>query len=88
MAGSGGHGADEIRADGPVPIYRQIAGILRRQIESGEMEADDRLPSESDLVGTYGVSRVTARRAVDLLRSEGLVYTVPQRGTFVTAKRS
>jgi GntR family transcriptional regulator len=88
MAGSGGRSADEIRADGPVPIYRQIAGILRRRIETGELETDDRLPSESDLVGTYGVSRVTARRAVDLLRSEGLVYTVPQRGTFVTAKRS
>jgi len=41
------------------------------------------LPSESYLTGAYGVSRGTARRAVQVLRDEGLVRTIPQRGTYV-----
>lgn len=44
------------------------------------------LPSESYLQQRYGISRGTARKAVELLRSEGLVYTVPQRGTYVAEK--
>ena len=46
------------------------------------------LPSESYLQQRYGVSRGTARKAVELLRSEGIVYTVPQRGTYVAEKRA
>ena len=41
------------------------------------------LPSEKDLVGLFGVARDTTRRAIALLRDEGLVVTVPQRGTYV-----
>jgi DNA-binding GntR family transcriptional regulator len=42
---------------------------------------------ESELVGAYEVARTTVRRAVGVLRDEGLVYTVPQRGTYA-AKNS
>jgi DNA-binding GntR family transcriptional regulator len=43
-----------------------------------------RIPStESELVETYEMARSTARRAVAALREEGLVYTVPARGTYV-----
>jgi GntR family transcriptional regulator len=65
------------------PIYSQLAGILREKISSGELARLDSLPSESALVQEHGVSRDTARRAVAVLRDEGLVFTVPQRGTFV-----
>ena len=41
-------------------------------------------PTENDMHGEWGVARSTARRAVNLLRQRGLVYTVPQRGTYVT----
>ncbi|HTX26836.1 MAG TPA: tyrosine-type recombinase/integrase [Streptosporangiaceae bacterium] len=43
-------------------------------------------PSESYLVGHYGVSRGTARRAVQVRRDEGLVVTIPQRGTYVSER--
>lgn len=65
------------------PLYVQLAGIVRRMIEKGELQHLDPVPSESSLVQTYGVSRDTARRAMALLRDEGVVFTVPHRGTYV-----
>ena len=65
------------------PLYAQLAAILRSKIESGELAHLSPLPSEATLVQEYGVSRDTARRAVQALRDEGLVFTVPQRGTYV-----
>lgn len=64
-------------------LYVQLAGIVRRMIEKGELGHLDPVPSESSLVQTYGVSRDTARRAMALLRDEGVVFTVPHRGTYV-----
>ena len=68
-------------------MYLQLAAILRGQIERGELVPRQPLPSESYLVGNYGVSRGTARRAVQVLRDEGLVVTIPQRGTYVSERR-
>jgi GntR family transcriptional regulator len=65
------------------PLYVQLAGIVRRMIEKGELQHLDLVPSESSLVQTYGVSRDTARRAMALLRDQGVVFTVPHRGTYV-----
>ena len=65
------------------PLYEQLAGILRRAIESGELAPRDPVPSEAYLMGTHGVSRGTVRHALGILRSEGLVQTFPGRGTFV-----
>jgi len=65
------------------PLYSQLAGILRRQIRSGALAHLDPLPSETTLTQEYGVSRDTVRRAVAALRDEGLVFTIPQRGTYV-----
>jgi GntR family transcriptional regulator len=75
--------ADRIDPLAPVPPYRQIAEILKRRILSGQYPPDSRIPTESELVEAYEVARTTARRAVGALRDEGLVYTVPQRGTYV-----
>ena len=72
-----------------MPPYRQIAAIIKRGILSGQYPPDTRIPTESELVETYGSrgprpgARSTARRAVAALREEGLVYTVPARGTYV-----
>ena len=77
---------DRIDPLGPLPPYRQIAAILRRRIESGQYPPDTRIPTESELVDAFEVARTTARRAIALLREEGLIYTVPQRGSYVTRK--
>jgi GntR family transcriptional regulator len=66
------------------PPYRQIASWLRVRIEAGEFRPEiDPLPSEKELGELFEVARETARRAVAVLRDEGLVRTVPQRGTYV-----
>jgi DNA-binding GntR family transcriptional regulator len=67
----------------PVPRYRQIANIIRRRIESGELQPDRPIPSEAQIMEEFGVARATARHAAELLRDEGLVVKVPGLGTFV-----
>lgn len=68
-------------------LYHQILIELKEQIESGEIRVGDRLPSESELVQDFGVSRTTARRALDELRRQGLVRREPGRGTFLASPR-
>jgi GntR family transcriptional regulator len=65
------------------PLYLQLAEILRRKITTGELARLDALPSETTLTQAYEVSRDTVRRAVAMLRDEGLVFTLAQRGTYV-----
>lgn len=62
-----------------------IATELRRQVTSGDLVAGAVLPSEADLAGSYGVSRVTVRKALEVLRDEGLVGSRQGFGWFVAA---
>jgi GntR family transcriptional regulator len=73
----------EIIRDAPVPPYRQIAASFSDRIKAGEFRADQRLPSETDIVNDTGTARTTVRRAMKLLREECLVYTIQAGGTFV-----
>ncbi|MEB3070161.1 GntR family transcriptional regulator [[Mycobacterium] vasticus] len=70
------------RADDKPP-YRQIAGMLREAINSGQLTAGERVPSEAALSEHFGVARMTVRQAVQELRSEGLVVSEHGRGVFV-----
>ena len=65
------------------PPYKQIADELRSAIDLGRLTPGDKLPSEADLVEHYKVSRMTARQAIQELRSEGLVDAEQGRGVFV-----
>jgi GntR family transcriptional regulator len=67
---------------GPVAPYRQIAEIIRGRIATGDLPRGSRI-TESEITETYEVARNTARRALAVLRDEGLVMTVPQRGSYV-----
>jgi GntR family transcriptional regulator len=67
------------------PKYQQIADHLRDRVTSGAFAAGRLLPSESELVGAYAASRVTVRRALELLRDEGLVDARQGFGWFVPA---
>lgn len=66
-----------------VPLYTQLFNRLVKQIETGELKAGDRLPPERELADRLGVSRITARQAIDALVERGLVYREQGRGTFV-----
>jgi DNA-binding GntR family transcriptional regulator len=76
-------GQSDLNPFGHDPLYVQLANVLRQRIVSGELKHLDPLPSEDRLKDEFGISRDTVRRAMNLLRNEGLVFTVPQRGTFV-----
>jgi len=65
------------------PVYRQLARILREQIQAGELLPGAALPSEAALSQTFGVGRDAVRDALAALRSEGLVVTTRGIGTFV-----
>jgi GntR family transcriptional regulator len=67
----------------PTPLYEQLAAILRNDIGSGVYGPRDPIPSESTLQQEHGVARGTVRRALDILRDEGLIITITGRGTFV-----
>ncbi|MEM1313138.1 MAG: GntR family transcriptional regulator [Pseudomonadota bacterium] len=73
-------------ANGAGPLFHQIATTLRDRIVSGELGAGARLPSEADICETWGVSRITAKRALDLLAEDGLVERARGRGTTVTRR--
>jgi GntR family transcriptional regulator len=66
------------------PLYRHIAGVLRRKIESGELAQLTQLPTEDQLMETYNASRNTVRNALKELTIRGLVYTLHGKGTFVS----
>jgi GntR family transcriptional regulator len=66
--------------DSPVPLYRQIAAILRKRIAK---EGLTRLPSYTTIQQEYGVSRITAEAAVKILVEAGEAETVPGKGTYV-----
>jgi DNA-binding transcriptional MocR family regulator len=65
-----------------VPTYRRIADDVRRRVETGEWPPGTRIPAEVDLQAEYGCARATVRRAIFLLRDEGLVQARPL-GQFV-----
>jgi len=66
-----------------LPAYAQMANILRQKISTGAYAPGDRLPAESALAKSFGVSAMTARQAVTVLEEEGLVRRVQGSGTFV-----
>ena len=63
---------------------RVVAG-LKDKILAGELPPGHKLPSESELIEVFGVSRTVVREAVTRLRAEGLVETFQGRGSFVLA---
>ncbi len=71
-----------------LPLYHQVAGILRQRIEDGIYPVGGKLLSEDELAAEFEVSRATIRQAVGELVMEGLVVRRQGRGTFVEARDS
>jgi GntR family transcriptional regulator len=76
--------ADQILRRGTLPIYLQVAGVLRRNIETGKWRPGQNIQSLDRLAEEYGISRVTARQAITVLEEEGLIWRRQGKGTFVS----
>lgn len=70
-----------------IPLHATISAAIRRQIEQGEYRPGDKLPSEHQLMETFGVSRITVRQAVANLVSQGLAISHQGKGVFVTPQK-
>ena len=76
-----------LTADSASPLYRQLMQRLRADIAAGVYPVHSRIPSEQELCGVYGVSRITVRKALGELMQEGLLKRQQGKGTFVCAPR-
>ena len=70
------------------PLYLQIKTVIAQRIQEGDYLPLERLPSESELIKVFGVSRITVRQALRDLHGEGLVFSVQGKGTFVSKPKA
>lgn len=75
-----------LQAGDSAPLYLQLQRVLRDAIERGVLHADEALPPERDLAESYGISRVTVRKALDGLVDAHLLTRRQGAGTFVAAR--
>lgn len=73
-----------VRNESVQPLYAQIKEIIKQRILDGDYDVHERLPSESEMMKVFGVSRITVRQALRDLHTEGLVFSVQGKGTFVS----
>src|SRR5689334_14931391 len=71
-------------ADNPMPLYLQVADILRERIDKREWLSGSLIPTLEELAREFRVARVTVRQAVQLLTKEGLLAPRRGLGTMVT----
>ena len=70
-----------------VPLYQQLMEVIQNQILNGELKENDRIPTEIELSREYDVSRITVRKAVELLVEEEILIKRQGIGTFVSQKK-
>lgn len=71
-----------------IPLYYQLENVLREQITSGKFRPGAKLPTESELIEQFKVSRITVRQALSTLSDEGLIERRQGSGTFVAQRRT
>ncbi|MDA3956074.1 LacI family DNA-binding transcriptional regulator [Oceanispirochaeta sp.] len=70
-----------------IPPYQQIVRQLRERITHEEMNEDDHIPSAREIVQITGVSLATAQRVLNELKNEGLIYSLPGKGSFISPRK-
>ena len=77
----------EVIRDTAVPLYMQIAGNIKEKIANRESLPGSRLPTEAELSKSYEVSRITVRKALELLVEDEILVRKQRLGTFVLDKK-
>ncbi|MEA4909208.1 MAG: GntR family transcriptional regulator [Anaerolineaceae bacterium] len=75
--------SSEIDRNTPIPLYYQVAQVLRRQVETGELNPGEYIPTEKDLQLRFNVSRATVRQAINELVYAGILERQRSKGTLV-----
>ena len=70
------------------PLYLKIYQSLKQDIENGVYKPGDQVPTEGGLADLFHVSKITSKRALNMLAEEGLLSRQKGRGTFVSHKTS
>ncbi|WP_167501509.1 GntR family transcriptional regulator [Streptomyces malaysiensis] len=70
--------------DSHTPPYQLVADDIRQQIRSGRLKPGEKTPSSRELEARHKIANMTARSALRVLRDEGLIYTTPGRGSYVS----
>ena len=78
---------EELIREKGTPLYLQLADELRKQIEEGKLKENEKILTEKELSETYNVSRITVRKALEILTDEDLLTRKQGVGTFVTGKK-
>ena len=76
--------SDATKEKTTLPLFRQIVEHLKNQIHTGILSVHEALPTERLVAEQHGVSRMTARRALEAIEAEGLAYSEDRRGRFVS----
>lgn len=71
-----------------VPMHTQIREIIRRRVLDGTYAPHSQMPSESQMMEAFCVSRITIRQALGDLQKEGLIFKVPSKGSFVAKPKA
>jgi GntR family transcriptional regulator len=79
---------DGVDKTNPTPLYYQLQEILREKIECGIWKPGDMIPTENELMVSYGISRSTVRQAILALVNDGYLKREKSKGTIVTSTTS
>lgn len=71
-----------------VPKHTQIREIIRRRVLDGTYQPHSQMPSESQMMEVFSVSRITIRQAIGDLQKEGLIFKVPGKGSYVAKPKA
>jgi DNA-binding GntR family transcriptional regulator len=70
----------------PIPLFQQVADIVRAEIESGELAENEPITSQAELTERFQVARGTVSKALKSLQADGVLFLVVGRGLWVTPK--
>lgn len=77
----------EINRKSKLPLYYQLKEILKEEVDVGKYKPGERIPSENEFSSMLGISRNTSKQAIADLVSEGILFRIQGKGTFVAEKK-
>lgn len=78
---------DKLNKNSSVPLYQQLIDEIKEQIAHGQLNENDKIPTEVELSKKYDISRITVRKAIEMLVEDEILIKRQGIGTFVAAKK-